>query len=627
MTIKFILIIAFFTGIFWYCCFANDIGFELKQTALGNIFLESEPVAFQILSRQNTLDSISWHVTDFWERKILSGKEVYSGDMILTLPLKLKGYFILEVTCIKEGKTVGSKKTTFAILPPNNAHAKVNSPFGMSTHFGQWWPLELIPLIQKAGVREIRDDIHWTLLEKEKGKFEFPDKYTNYMNALKQAGINPLIVLGFENKNYGDGGFPSSPEMHKAYSRYAIELLTRFPEIKKVEVWNEWNIGYPGNLRRKPEVYYEMLKEVYASIKKEHPNVKIIAGATTGLWWGGYEWMQKLLAQPNAFDNMDAISVHPYNYWDYPGTEYIPECITKLNEMMKKAFNGKSKPIWVTEAGWPVNTKIKSLVLSEKLGTPKGKKRLTTEEMQALYVVRNYVQMIACGVEVCYWYDLVNDGVNSTDNEHNFGLLRHSNDLLGKFVPKPGYISYAVMTRMLDGAKFVSMDEKPGELLSFKFLNNGNDLHVAWTLKPSILMIQSENKVTITNVMGNTQIKTPENGIIIMTTAVGEPVYIKGRVKKIEIGAKVKLPSLIKRLSEKEAIIEYSIENQLPFDLPVSFKINEKENQCEASANSIKKGQITLIVPERNAKESQSFSCLISANGVVLAEPLIDLKP
>src|SRR5690606_29337282 len=154
---------------------------------------------------------------------------------------------------------------------------------------------------------------------------------------------------------------------------------------------------------------------------------------------------------------MDAVSVHPYRYPRAP--EGIDDEIAALEALIEEYNGGESKPIWITELGWP---------------THRGGSGVD-ENTQAAYPARAQIVALSAGVEKFFWYDLMNDGVDPDYNENNFGIIRNSADELGRYAPKPAYVSEAVLTRHLTGAEYRGRDEVPAGVHSHRFTRNGTD--------------------------------------------------------------------------------------------------------------------------------------------------------
>jgi hypothetical protein len=96
-----------------------------------------------------------------------------------------------------------------------------------------------------------------------------------------------------------------------------------------------------------------------------------------------------------------------------------------------------------------------------------------TQRVQAELLARVYLCSIVSGVEPrTFWYDFRNDGDDPFYFEHNLGTLRHDGQ------PKPAYLAFATLTRVLDGLNFAGpVDAGPGNL-AFRFLNTNKDREV-----------------------------------------------------------------------------------------------------------------------------------------------------
>ncbi|MFD0714352.1 S-layer homology domain-containing protein [Paenibacillus sp. GCM10027626] len=486
----------------------------IEQQKLGNVFTDQDEVAFRL---KTSGDLVRWTVHNMWGEQVRHGVQtIASGSgAILTIPQVESGYYRLHLTAELEGSPTASAETVFAVLAPFDLGQVSDSPFGAATHFGQWWEPELIPLIRQAGMKNVRDEMYWGYVEPQKDVYQFPESYDKYMNQLKVHDLDPLIVFSYTNNLYDGGSTPYTDEGRQGFANYGQAILRQYDDqIKWVEVYNEFNIG-PGDLGdgpadSKPEYYYKLLEKTYNTVKAEDPNIIVVGPTAAQIPW---EWMEELFAL-GGLRYMDAVSVHPYRYPDTP--EGLVAELTRLQNLIRKYNNGQPKPIWMTEMGWPTQLDHRGV----------------TETRQASYVVRSHVGALANGVEKYFWYDFMNDGLQTDNSEDNFGLIRHPKDPLGAYTPKPGYVSYSVMARELTGANYVAQDSYGDDIMSYLFNKNGEALRVMWALEDYIVAVETDQPLEVTDIMGNRETFIPQQGKVYLTLS-GEPLYVKGNVNKV----------------------------------------------------------------------------------------------
>jgi hypothetical protein len=124
---------------------------------------------------------------------------------------------------------------------------------------------------------------------------------------------------------------------------------------------------------------------------------------------------------------------------------------------------GLNLPIWVTEVGFQTST-------NENGGS---------EEEQGGMLARTYLTLFAEGVDVVINYDFVDDGIDPTDGEQNFGVLHHDLSL------KPAWQALATTANTLAGARFIRSVDLGAFVEAFEFsLPDGNRVWAVWTRKP-----------------------------------------------------------------------------------------------------------------------------------------------
>ena len=381
--------------------------------------------------------------------------------------------------------------------------------FGVMTHFAHGWDPAWVAKVGRSGVGSVRDEIYWREVEPQKGVFQFSERHDQMMKAFARGGLEPLVVLSFENDHYDAGATPHSAEAISAYARYGGEVVGRFAgQIKAVEIWNEYN----GTFVRGPAAenrtatYLRMLRASYQEVKRVRPEVKVVGGSTAGV---PLPYWEKLFAG-GALEFMDALSIHPYRYDDAP--EGIETDIEELVKLVKKYNHGRSKPIWVTEIGWGMQA-----------DDVPGKLRID-ERVQAQFLVRAYALLLSAGVERVYWY-LFRDY-----NEGPMGLVRADDSNSTKIA----YHAMATMTRELRDAVLVGRDETAAEIHSIIFRRpSGEAVRVMWATEPR--RFAAAGVTAVTDMMGRS---LGSKGELQLGEA---PIFVDGDVQGIPVRSNTEL--------------------------------------------------------------------------------------
>lgn len=347
---------------------------SVTQDALGNVFTDSGDVAVILTAASG---SAALTARDLWGNVADMKTVPVRGDQKVPIEVISPGYYELDVRA-GSGDDSADVQTPFALLPGQERSAPGSSPFGVGTHLGYaTWGTAMLPLVDLSGVSEIRDSIPWSKVEPTSGTYTF-DYGAGYMRELGADGIAPLLNVHGPNRNYDDGLTPYTPDAIAAFVRYAQQLLKHYgPQMRWVEVWNEYNGGFSDGPRKKSvDNYDKILRATYQGVKDLRPDVTVVAPATSGVPMG---WLEDLFAL-GALDHMDAVSVHPYR-WPVP-PESLAQQMGQLEALIKRYNGGKPKPIWITEIGWPT-------------GSAYG----TTERQQAEYLARTYALALSAGVQ------------------------------------------------------------------------------------------------------------------------------------------------------------------------------------------------------------------------------------
>ncbi|MFC0216230.1 OmpL47-type beta-barrel domain-containing protein [Paenibacillus chartarius] len=534
----------------------EPLPFNVSQTKAGNVFVDPEPVKFDVRSNG---DTVHWEVRDERDNWLLEGNQpVQDGKATVNVPITAYGYFQIQIKSMQNNVAIDQYVTPFVRLSAMSDYAAGHGPFGVNTHFknfGQGNNETLLEMIKKSGTTQVRDEITWSSVEPQLGVYTPPAYSETYMNDLQQHNIEPMIIMDYTNPNYDNNSTVYTDAGRQGFANYGKFLIQHYgDQIKTLEVYNEYNAHFGdignGPADSRPDYYYLMLKKTYETIKPAYPNVKILGMSVAHI---DLEWIEEVF-KLGGLQYMDAISVHPYYYPDEP--ELLADELVQLQNLIKTYNNGQMKPIWITEFGWPTHQSSSG----------------TTELQQSAYLVRYYVTALAAGVEKVFLYDFMNDGLNKGDREHNFGIVRFAADPLGPYTPKPAYATYATMVRQLQDAQFVRKDTVTDNVYSYLFTFNNEPIRIMWTKDTTDVTLHTNAPVTITDMMGNSKQYTPFEGKVMITLS-GDPLYVKGDVTEITEGSLLGLNANAPVISGDAINVTLSVSNPHAQTMESAFHI------------------------------------------------------
>jgi len=327
----------------------------------------------------------------------------------------------------------------------------IPEPLGVNIHFTQPDPGEMA-LLEALGVRFVRMDLFWHLIEREPGQYDFSD-YDGLVSALSQHDIRVVFILDYGNDLYGGGGAAHySEEGQAAFARFAAAAVSRYRSKGVIwEIWNEPNLDKYWHAAPDPVGYAQMASTVVGAIRRVDPTAWIVGPATSGFPW---EYIAAL-ADQGVLNRLDAVTVHPYRLEE---PESAWQDYVRLRGILDRASPDRKIPIISGEWGYTT--------------VEQG----PTEEDQARYLTRQWLFHLASDVDLSIWYDWRNDGSDPHEVEHNFGIVT------ADLVPKMAYQAAQTLISTLDGYSFqrrIPMAHPEDYLL---LLRNGEQaVLAAWT--------------------------------------------------------------------------------------------------------------------------------------------------
>jgi len=336
----------------------------------------------------------------------------------------------------------------------------LSSQFGMAVSFtSNSRPID-IQTRAKMGIRMVRRDVAWALVESSPGVFEF-SAYDEVVDAELAAGVKVLGILNYSHPAYSsqtEDGDKHPPDDNEDFANYVRKTVAHFRgRINYWEVWNEPNLGLFWQPSPDPKAYAALLRVASAAVRETDPDAKVLFGGLAGggldfLLRGGRVWgylEDVLAADPGILNAVDIMSIHPYTLVQYAAPEKRNGCgFEKMMQEMRRLLDengGGEMPIWLTEYGWH--------------NTPESTRPFlgVSEQEQAVYLVRASALALAHGAGMLMPYSYMDKGDDPTEKEHHFGQYYCDSqpELNQPPVPKPSAHAWRTMIAQLAPTRFV----------------------------------------------------------------------------------------------------------------------------------------------------------------------------
>ncbi len=310
--------------------------------------------------------------------------------------------------------------------------------------------------LKSAGVLLVRTDFNWSEIEPQQGGFDFTG-YDNLVHAVLSNGLQLDAILDYGNAwadAAGSGSYP--PDNPQTFADFAYQVALHYKgEIHLYEIWNEENTGAFGvgfwPPAPDPEAYGLLLEDASKAIKSADPDAQVAFGGVLmkayGLNYTGDTFIDAVLdLYPDMGKYIDAVAFHPYQNYppsvapDFRSTTQLSldQMCENVKAVMKK--HNLSKPLWITEVGWPTYPPV-------------------NDSMQARWLVREYLEAVEQGIDSVYWYDFIDgSGCSFPVQECYFGLFDYITAPSYSTPPQPkqAFIALETMTSLLSGTTFNS---------------------------------------------------------------------------------------------------------------------------------------------------------------------------
>jgi hypothetical protein len=311
--------------------------------------------------------------------------------------------------------------------------------------------------LREAGVRYIREDFHWNLVEGTRGT----DDWSRYDRLMREAALQGITVIAIPNAppSWATASSVTAPlsapslDAFTAFVRRAVErygsrgaFWAQNPSLPKrpVTIWDIWNEPW-GTWSWKGSApdggaYARMFKAVVEGARPADPEARFMAEVET--FTNGdvtRSFVHAMFdAVPDLGRYMDMASHHPYPenspptqcrrrtpsagvYEDWRTTLY-DFCRVQDMRQILDARGARSTQLWITEVGF---------------STAPSADRTVTEAQQAQYVHDVFDSLRRWGiVDGMLWYHYKTSEASPTNREDWFGLV-HPNG-----TPKPAWSAF-----------------------------------------------------------------------------------------------------------------------------------------------------------------------------------------
>ena len=466
--------------------------------------------------------TVDLSITDFFGHEVVARKVpiVRNGPTVVKFGSgpELRGF--LKITAQSTVNEVTTQQTIrLAVIPVQEGD---DSRFGMNHAYP--WP-HLLDLCKKAGLTWARDwSCKWQEVEPQQGRFNFTET-DHQINRPISHGLKVLGLLPFPSSHWSSGapkdydlsaGYISQRE-HVAYAprdeaqfeNYVARTVGHYKDrITWWQVFNEpvfTSYSLPRKFGYNAADYARWTKAFARAARRADPDCRVLAGM-------GYlsegrimeDWKEFLGA--GGLAGADAADIHHYPRLRPP--EYIEPVLAELGRLMEE--HGGRKPIWLTEYGYYADDDPSSVPMQNSgFNIP-----LADEQLQAAYVVRWTVIMLAGGVEKIFYHAGTCDGVNR--------------DSLGGIFfeyggqPHKVYAAQAVMSRLFTPTcRFVKKLDLGKDVYAYQFRDADRSLAAIWatsSTNPTPILLTNE-KLVLQDLMARPQ-------PVRQFTPNGTPVYI-----------------------------------------------------------------------------------------------------
>lgn len=463
---------------------------------------------------------------------------------------------------------------------------------GICTHSYRWSKRDQdleAKAIGLCGAKIARMTFPWRELQPKAGVWQW-DRLDYIVSQYKKNGVYIQFILGFPPRWASTN--PDSKKYHlhsprlEPWEKYVKMLVERYKDrIKYWEVWNEPDLK--SFYLDDSESYIKLLKSAYPIIKKIDPSIQVM---TCGF--------ATMLKHPNKTDDFhEKVISGAKGYFDihahheHGGFKEFERMVKVLSKMRVKTK--VTAPMYYNETA----------ISSARNG----------QILQANTLVKKISYALGQGAVGYNWYNLRNDGFNSLNSEHNYGLLTHD------FQPKAAYVAFNTLVNTFRGKKKIKKLNLNYRYRGWCFEKDNEQSCVLWKAEidnyHSVILIKTDaSSYVIRDIMGNDYKPAVISGAISFNPT-NTPKYIvlkKAKSAPKVIGSLIKIPYLAPIVPNESGIIKLIFENPFSHKLQLGLNWDISElitpfNQLPTSL-SLQAHEKRVFLIKYKAKSSQAIN-------------------
>lgn len=452
---------------------------KLDSAEVGNIFEPGKAELYVDIYQGNRGDSAEYSVSysinsltsdkrkEFQPVWVTVRKNTSERAIVDLKSITENSVYEIEISVKYKDEEVANFETRFAVMPYyKGSFADSCGRLAVNTHYQEYLEkfADVIDIMEKAGVKCVRDNYNWISYERSKNTFQ-DSALAAMLNPLRNAGIRFYNLFGTTNpiyyskdviEKYGSasGLGPITKEMIDSAINYYRHFLTNNPDVLITDLYNEPDVPSFWRPERDAVMLGQAIKEVCLTLEDEFPNVTVTPNLAGSHYNGDFT---REVFETGIYSYIDGFSHHPYEPHKDPQQNYENYVLENGEDMLIE--NGGWKGSYLSETGYPL--------------THSGKH--STEQQQSDYYLKSFILGLAADQKFMIYYEFIDSGNDSNNSEHTFGIVRNDT------TPKPAYLTYRQMSELFDSSMYLGKINLSEKTVAYAFLKGGKVNAALWS--------------------------------------------------------------------------------------------------------------------------------------------------